>query len=150
MLLGRGLCEGPITRSEESYRACVCVSVIDEPHRGGLASVRTSSHVKNLFRLLMVVTGSAQADCFNVCCERHQHTLSKYESVKNSTYPAFLDVTIFPTMSRLMFIFLLLVRERQEGETWEIRSKMTPFGGRKLLLIERVIFFFKTSLQLTT
>jgi len=108
---------------------CVSVCVIDEPHRGGLASVGPSSHVKNLFRLLMIVTGSAQADCFNVCCERHQHTSSKYESLKNSTYPTFIDVTIFPSMLRVMFIFLRLVWERQEAETWEIRNKMTPFRG---------------------
>jgi len=27
VLSGRGLCNGPITRPEESYRVCVCVSV---------------------------------------------------------------------------------------------------------------------------
>jgi len=26
-LSGRGLCDGPITRPEESYRVCVCVSL---------------------------------------------------------------------------------------------------------------------------
>jgi hypothetical protein len=27
VLPGRGLCDGPITRLEESYRVCVCVSL---------------------------------------------------------------------------------------------------------------------------
>jgi hypothetical protein len=37
VLSGRGLCEGPITRPEESYRVwCVELSVIEEPHRRGL------------------------------------------------------------------------------------------------------------------
>jgi hypothetical protein len=29
VLSGRGLCDGPITRSEESYRLCVCLTVCD-------------------------------------------------------------------------------------------------------------------------
>jgi len=35
VLLGRNLWDGPTNRPEESYRM-VCLSVIEEPHRGGL------------------------------------------------------------------------------------------------------------------
>jgi hypothetical protein len=31
VLSGRGLCDGLITRPEESYRVCVCLSVIVKP-----------------------------------------------------------------------------------------------------------------------
>ena len=48
VLLGRGICDGPITRPEESYRLCVCVyvclSVTTKPrHRGGLDPLGLSS-----------------------------------------------------------------------------------------------------------
>ena len=37
VLSGRGLCDGPITRPEESYRVwCVWLRVIEEPHRRAL------------------------------------------------------------------------------------------------------------------
>jgi hypothetical protein len=45
MLGGRGLCNGPITRPEGSYRVW-CVSVIEEIHRGGLGPLGLSSHEK--------------------------------------------------------------------------------------------------------
>ena len=37
VLSGRDLCDGPITRPDESYRVCLCVflSVIVKPRRGG-------------------------------------------------------------------------------------------------------------------
>jgi hypothetical protein len=30
LLSGRGICDGPITRAEESYRVCVCVIECDQ------------------------------------------------------------------------------------------------------------------------
>jgi hypothetical protein len=43
----RGLCDGLITCPEKSYRVwCVCVSVIEEPDRGGLALLGLSRHEK--------------------------------------------------------------------------------------------------------
>jgi hypothetical protein len=45
VLLGRGLCDCPITRPEESY--CVwCLSVTEELHRGVLGPLGLSSHEK--------------------------------------------------------------------------------------------------------
>jgi hypothetical protein len=45
VLTDRGLCLGLKTRPEESYRGC-CVSVIEEPHRGGVDPLGLSSHDK--------------------------------------------------------------------------------------------------------
>jgi len=45
--LGRGLCQGPITRPEESYRVwCVWMNVIMGLHTGGLGPIGLSSHEK--------------------------------------------------------------------------------------------------------
>jgi hypothetical protein len=41
MLSGRGLCDGPITSSEDFYRVwCVEMNVIEEPHGGGIGPQR--------------------------------------------------------------------------------------------------------------
>jgi hypothetical protein len=34
LCVGRGLCDGLITRPEESYRVCVCMRVIKKPRKG--------------------------------------------------------------------------------------------------------------------
>jgi hypothetical protein len=44
VLLGRGLCDGPITHPEESYWVWCVLSVIEEPHRGGLGLLGLSPH----------------------------------------------------------------------------------------------------------
>jgi len=51
-LSGRGICDGLITRPEESYRVRVCVCVCDReaPYRGGRGSesARSTTRAKNL------------------------------------------------------------------------------------------------------
>jgi len=44
VLSGRGLCDGPIARSEESYTDVVCLTEIEEPHRGRLGPLRLPHH----------------------------------------------------------------------------------------------------------
>ena len=47
MLSGRGLCDGSITRLEESYRVWRSrLIVIEEPHRGVLGQLGPLSHDK--------------------------------------------------------------------------------------------------------
>jgi hypothetical protein len=47
VLSGRGLCDRPITRPENSDRVWyVYLSVIEEPHRGGLGPIGLLSHEK--------------------------------------------------------------------------------------------------------
>jgi len=43
----RGLCDGPITRLEESYRV-LCLNVISEPRQGEVDSRRLSNYKKKL------------------------------------------------------------------------------------------------------
>jgi hypothetical protein len=47
-----GLCDGPVTHPGEYYGVCVCVRVIEEPHRGGLDPLDLSSYEnkQDLFR----------------------------------------------------------------------------------------------------
>jgi hypothetical protein len=45
-LSGKGLREGQITHSEESCRMWFVLSVIEEPHRGGLGPLGLSNHGK--------------------------------------------------------------------------------------------------------
>jgi hypothetical protein len=47
LLSCRSLCDGPITRLQESYGMWY-VSVIDKPHRGGLDQLGQSSHKSKL------------------------------------------------------------------------------------------------------
>jgi len=44
VLSGRGLCDVLINRPETVLTSAVCLSVIEEPHRGGLGPLRLSSH----------------------------------------------------------------------------------------------------------
>jgi hypothetical protein len=52
VLSGRGVYDWPIPRPEESYRVfvyvclSVCLSVIEEPHRGGVGQLGLSNHKK--------------------------------------------------------------------------------------------------------
>ena len=47
MLSGGGLCDGPITRPEKSYRMwCVCVCDLGTSRRGCLVLLGLSSHEK--------------------------------------------------------------------------------------------------------
>jgi hypothetical protein len=48
VLAGRVLCDGPITRPEESYRVWGVLSVIEERHRVGPGPPGLSNHEKNI------------------------------------------------------------------------------------------------------
>jgi hypothetical protein len=85
----------------------------------------------------MVVTGSAQADCFSH--QRHRHNMSQLKILLTRH----LSTSLSFHQCYTSFIFLLLSWERRECETREIRNKMTLFrgGGGELLLFEKVILF---------
>ena len=53
VLLGRGLCDGPIMGSEESYQDLARLNGIDEPRRGGLDLIALSIHDNRVYRLYL-------------------------------------------------------------------------------------------------
>jgi hypothetical protein len=53
VLSGRGLCDGLTTRPDEFYRVwCLQLSVIEEPHRGGLGPLGLSGHGRKCSEIL--------------------------------------------------------------------------------------------------
>jgi hypothetical protein len=74
MLSGRGLCDALITRPEEYYGVwCVKLSVIGEPHRGGLGPRGLSRHEKKeLVKLLFIFKNNLKP-----CCKVHFSVLLK-------------------------------------------------------------------------
>ena len=49
VLSGTGLCDGLITRPDESYRVwCLCVRVIEKTRREGLSPLGLANHEKNV------------------------------------------------------------------------------------------------------
>jgi len=46
VMSGRGLCDGSISHPEEFYQVWCVLSVIEEPHRGGLGPLGLSCHEK--------------------------------------------------------------------------------------------------------
>ena len=51
MLSGTGLCDGPMTGSEEFYQDVVCLSAIEEPRIGDLGPIELQIHEKKVSRL---------------------------------------------------------------------------------------------------
>ena len=55
MLSSRGLCDGPIIHSEESYRVW-CVRVLEDPHTEGQGPLRLANHEQIKLCVLLSVT----------------------------------------------------------------------------------------------
>jgi hypothetical protein len=51
VFLGRGLCDGPITGSEESYQDVVCQNAVEEPRRGDLGPIGLLIYENRVYRL---------------------------------------------------------------------------------------------------
>jgi len=52
VLSGRGLCDGPITRPEESYRLWFVFSMIEEPHTGDLGPLELWSNETKILKII--------------------------------------------------------------------------------------------------
>ena len=48
VLSRRAFCDGPISHSEKAFLSVTCLSVIQEPHTGGLGPLGLSSHEKKI------------------------------------------------------------------------------------------------------
>jgi hypothetical protein len=55
VLSGRGLCDGLVTRPEESYGVWCVFSVIEEPRRGGISQTGLSGHGREKKYQLLVL-----------------------------------------------------------------------------------------------